>query len=193
MIARDKGKAFTDALIQGHLLRLNDQISETERITASMIKECTRQIASKYYFWNENDLKLAFDYIISGKWNSNKMYKSYGRWDTPKIMNCMNGFEIERTIEAENVRDQQMDQHKKEALDFDFTDMHERYAIIRKKGIEELKKSKAPKSQGIILRSPTKKMSEKDKYRRQWQDLPSETRKKVSLQDYVEGKINGTL
>lgn len=158
-----------------------------------MIKECTRQIATKYYFWNENDLQLAFDYIIGGKWNSNRDYKAFGKWDTPKIMNCMAGFEIERTAEADNVRDKQLDQHKKEALDFDFTDMHERYAIIRQKGIEEQKKRKVSKRQGIILKTPTKKMTEKDKYRRQWQDLPSETWKLVSLQDYVEGKINGTL
>lgn len=193
MIARDKGTDFTDALIEGHLLRLNDQISETERITASMIKECTRQITTRYYFWNENDLKLAFDFIIGGKWNTNRDYKAFGKWDTPKIMNCMSGFEIERTNEANNYDEKQKDKYKKEALDVDFKEMHERYEIIKRKAIEESKKKKANKHTGIILKPPTIERTQSDKYRQEWQDLTTEAKKLVSMKDYVEGKMNGTL
>lgn len=63
---REKGRDFTEGLIMGWLVYLNDILNLNKPMSEDQIEMCAIEIANEYYALKFSDLTLLFKRIISG-------------------------------------------------------------------------------------------------------------------------------
>ena len=101
---REKGRAFTEGLLMGWLVYLNEILNLNKPMTEDQIEMCAIDIANDYYALKISDLTLLFKRIISGEFG--EFYESLS---IPKVLSFFRAYFEERCNEAET---QSMTDHK---------------------------------------------------------------------------------
>lgn len=88
---REKGRSFTEGLIMGWLVYLNDVLNLNKPMTEDQIEMCAIEVVNEYYTLKISDLTLLFRRIISGSYG--EFYESLS---IPKVLSFFRMYFEER-------------------------------------------------------------------------------------------------
>lgn len=88
---REKGRNFTEGLLMGWLVYLNDILNLNKPMTEDQIEMCAIEIVNEYYALKVSDLTLLFKRIISGSYG--EFYESLS---IPKVLSFFREYFEER-------------------------------------------------------------------------------------------------
>lgn len=95
-IQREKGREFTEGLIMGWLVYLNDILNLNKPMTEDQIEMCAVEVNNEFYGLKMSDLTLLFKRIISGAYG--EFYESL---TIPKVLTFFRTYFDERCEVAE--------------------------------------------------------------------------------------------
>lgn len=101
---REKGRDFTEGLMAGWLVYLNDILNLNKPMTEDQIEMCATEIVNEFYMLKFSDLTLLFKRIISGEYG--EFYESL---TIPKVLSFFRSYLDERFKIAEQ---QSITEHK---------------------------------------------------------------------------------
>lgn len=101
---REKGRDFTEALVAGWLIYLNDILNLNKPMTEDQIEMAATEIVNEYYGLKFSDLTLIFKRIISGAYG-----EFYEALSIPKVLSWFRQYFEER---CEIAMQQSQQQHK---------------------------------------------------------------------------------
>lgn len=111
-IQREKGREFTEGLIMGWLVYLNDILNLNKPMTEDQIEMCAVEVNNEFYGLKMSDLTLLFKRIISGAYG--EFYESL---TIPKVLTFFRTYFDERCELAEM---QSLRAHRDQSSDDEF-------------------------------------------------------------------------
>jgi hypothetical protein len=90
-VQREKGRDFTEGLIMGWLVYLNDILNLNKPMSEDQIEMCATEILNEFYGFKFSDLTLIFKRIISGAYG-----EFYEALSIPKILSWFRQYFEER-------------------------------------------------------------------------------------------------